>query len=91
MDGMLITYEDGRVVMRGVDHGGYGQILARNPRAIVVKWPGGTHWASIGQRVYHSPQTVVYHIVETNDDYPDRVKAEALISWENSRKRANRA
>ena len=83
MDGLLFVYGD-TAYMRGVDHGGDGTVIAQSSKAIVIKWPSGTHWVSRGERSYHSATTVVYAILETQNNM---FKVELLVDWENTRKK----
>ena len=65
MDGSLVLDKDGGAYMSGVDHGGMATVVARNAKAIVVKWPAHTYWASLGNREYASPMFAIY-LVESN-------------------------
>lgn len=52
----MVVDDEGNVSFIGIDMGGKGKIIAENRKAVVVKFPGGTHWGSVlNPRVYHSP------------------------------------
>jgi hypothetical protein len=58
--GRLERLADGRVLIRGVDHGALGIVLAENEDLVVIKWPGRTCYLDrmSGSR-YYSPEVFV--------------------------------
>ena len=83
---ILIFLGYDNVILSGIDMGGVGKVIARSSKAIVVKWPAGTHWAGNGMpREYHSPETEVMTIEEEQVD-KGALKVDRLIAWENNRK-----
>ena len=84
MEGTLITLPEGKVEMKGVDHGGMGEILSQNKGAIVIKWPGHMGWYSRGGRKYYGARISVYLKVKTVSESEWYV--EELISLDVKRK-----
>jgi hypothetical protein len=68
----------GRAKYAGVDRGGFGTVIAENDRALVIRWPGGTHWVGRGIRSYHPASTDVLHKEQDG-------KYSLLISWDTGR------
>jgi hypothetical protein len=74
-------FPEGKVKYPGVDQGGFGTIIAENEHVLVIKWPGGKHWAGRGMPSgYHSPCTDVLR-----KDQDGRFTL--LISWDSVRKK----
>ena len=87
IDGWLHIRDGVRVNQSGVNHGKEGIILARDGSTIAVKWPGGTHWAGRGDRIYHPVNFAVYTIIEAEmHGLVETLKVKALIDWENTRR-----
>ena len=72
------------------DTSGAGAIVAENERAIVVKWPSGSHWvANNAPWEYHSPRSVVYLVdeVQAFSDFR-RLRVREIVHWEHKRRGA---
>ena len=87
----FIRRKDKGVLLAGVDHGGYGKILKENHDYVVIKWPAHMAWSGISERSYVPAHTVVYNKEMKQSSLSDRteysVYCEALIEWDNTRKK----
>jgi len=86
MNGWLYFNGEDKVKMLGIDHGGWGKVLARNSKAIVIKWPSHMYWSGRGERSYAPPKTDVFKIEKKNIE-DNTLYVTILISWENIRKK----
>jgi hypothetical protein len=74
-------YPSRKVKYSGVDQNGFGSIVAENDQILVIKWPGGKHWAGRGLRPgYHSPCT---DILQKDSDG----RFTLLISWDHRQRK----
>lgn len=81
----LTIGEDGKVLQWGIDHGGYGQVIAMTRYAITVKWPAGKHWGGLGQeRRSHPPRISVYTIIAANEEKRS-LDVREVIDWQTPR------
>lgn len=70
------------------------QVVAENKDYLVIKIPGHKAWSRVGEQAYHSPEFVVFEIIEHRKRYDDgrrRILGEKLIEWENKRKKPRAA
>jgi hypothetical protein len=95
IEGFLVRERDGKVRIRGVDHGTLGIVLAENDDLIVIKWPGHTAWLGrFQEREYVSPEICVCEkymckVPRVDGTEPDPSHEEAvrlLIEWGAGRK-----
>lgn len=59
----------GGVDIVGIDYGNRLSVEDVNNNAIVIRVPGQTAWASVGQRAYHSPMLLIFQVeFQTKDE-----------------------
>lgn len=79
-----------RVKLRGIDNGGWGQVLAESDEFMVVKWPGHKYWSGRGMQSYSPPIVTVYRKTIKTPVLGDPEPAEwiePLVSYSAGRKK----
>lgn len=76
---------DGTIRCPECDYESKHTLLTKNKEYIMTKTSGGSHWAGIGSRKYHSPEIRVFKILKTTGE--NNFIAEEVISCEIKHKR----
>ena len=93
-DGHLIIQDNTGLAFQEQIHGHQkGNVLARTPEHISVKWPGGNLYQSLGSiSKYYSPNIMVFEILDTKHESSRGKPVEILsvrhiLDWDAGRKK----